>query len=147
MAKKPLKLVARTTEDVEVVSALLQDATVKVGDMTYRPGERRFACVVNRYRWEGRDGRRRRRGERVRAGVHADFVQAARVQNLSLDQHETVLDLLAIRAEVREGGPETLTFVFAGGAAIELTVDGFELVLEDISQPWRARRRPEHALD
>lgn len=147
MAKDQVKLVARTAEDVDVISALLQDATVKVGEMTYRPGERRFACVTNRYRWETVAGKRRRRGERIRSGLHIDFVLKAQVQSLALDQTEQVLELLAIRADGDPDVEASLTLVFAGGAAIKLQVDGLEMVLEDLSEPWRARRRPEHAVD
>ena len=44
-----LKLVALDQEDLAVISAHLQDAIVKVGDLTYLPRERRFALVARRF--------------------------------------------------------------------------------------------------
>ncbi len=61
-----LKLIAFDEEDLKVVSAHLQDAVVRVGDMAYLPKERRFAALLNRFDWElaagaGDGGKRRRK--------------------------------------------------------------------------------------
>jgi len=47
-----LKLIALDEEDLAVVSSLLQDAVVRVADMTYLPAHKRFAAIVNRFVWE-----------------------------------------------------------------------------------------------
>src|SRR3546814_14044449 len=38
---------------MDVVAALLQDALVPLGDMTYLAKEKRFVMVANRFRWHG----------------------------------------------------------------------------------------------
>ena len=60
-----LKLVALDPEDLAVLSAHLQDAIAKVGDIAYLPKEKRFAMVLNRFDWTGADGNSpvRRRAE------------------------------------------------------------------------------------
>ena len=40
------------TEDLQVLSARLQDAVLKLRDMSWQPKKRRFAVVVNRLQWE-----------------------------------------------------------------------------------------------
>src|SRR3546814_9083894 len=50
-ADKPLKLRAHDPADMDVVAALLQDALVPLGDMTYLAKETRFVMVANRFRW------------------------------------------------------------------------------------------------
>ena len=53
-----LKLLALDTEDLEVISAHVQDAVVRVADMGYARGDRRFALLMNRFDWESGQGRR-----------------------------------------------------------------------------------------
>ena len=65
-AMTELKLIALDEEDLAVVSSLLQDAVVRVTDMTYLPAQKRFAAIVNRFVWEkaakpGSDGKDYRR--------------------------------------------------------------------------------------
>ena len=74
---EPLKLIALDEEDLAVVSSLLQDAVLRVADMTYVPAQKRFAAVLNRFEWEKavkegertRTIRRRRVGAQIRPGV------------------------------------------------------------------------------
>src|SRR5262249_33293455 len=47
-----LKLRARDADDLVMVAALLQDALVALADIKYLGRERRFAMMVNRFRWE-----------------------------------------------------------------------------------------------
>ena len=47
-----LKLLALDTEDLEVISAHVQDAVVRVADMGYARGDHRFALLMNRFDWE-----------------------------------------------------------------------------------------------
>ncbi len=46
-----LKLVALDKDDMEVVSAHVQDAMVKVGDIFWKPREHRFVMAMNRFDW------------------------------------------------------------------------------------------------
>jgi hypothetical protein len=47
-----LKLAAEDEDDLKAISALVQDAVMTVGDLAFLPKARRFALVLNRYRWE-----------------------------------------------------------------------------------------------
>ncbi len=47
-----LKLIALDGEDLAIISAHLQDAVVRVGDMAFLPREHRFALLTNRFDWE-----------------------------------------------------------------------------------------------
>ena len=46
-----LKLVALDKEDIEVVSAHVQDALVRVADIIWQPREHRFVMALNRFDW------------------------------------------------------------------------------------------------
>ncbi len=46
-----LKLAALDTDDLQVVSAHVQDALVTASDMRYLPGESRFVLAMKRFAW------------------------------------------------------------------------------------------------
>ncbi len=47
-----LKLAAADAEDLQILSARLQDAVLKLKNVSWQPKRRRFALVVNRLQWE-----------------------------------------------------------------------------------------------
>ena len=53
MPMDPLKFIVLDEEDLEVVSAHVQDAVVKAADMLWRPQEKRVVVGLNRFDWEG----------------------------------------------------------------------------------------------
>ena len=67
--ERPLNLGAYEAEDLEVISSLVQDAVFPVTEMSWRVSARRFAILLNRFRWEDRVAaeRRGRAYERVQS--------------------------------------------------------------------------------
>ena len=139
--KGPLKLAALDADDLAVVSAHLQDAVAKVGDMAYLPKEKRFAMLVNRFDWtavgEGAVLRRR-------TGIHFERVLMARTRGFNPHDGETVLNLLTVEFEERDVPSGLVTLYFSGDAAIELEVECLEMALADLGPAWSARHRPRH---
>lgn len=106
-----LKLLALDSEDLDVVSAHVQDAVVRVGDMGYAKADRRFVLLMNRYVWEASDNRGR--GERRRAGLHFDYVTNAHADGIDLKQKDGVLELLAVGFEMTaEPGAQSMLELF-----------------------------------
>ena len=141
-AAGPLKLKAVDADDVSVLSAVLQDALVAVGEMAWLPDERRFVLVANRFRWEPGTALARPSFERTLSGLCIDEVRAVRRRGFSPRDGERILELLAIRAE-----GNTLYFDFAGGSSVRLDVDRIHCHLDDFGEPWPTRWRPRHPLD
>ncbi len=150
MADK-LNLIVQDEDDLQIVSAHLQDAIARVGDITYLPGERRFVLMFNRFRWEllGNAAAPRKKGEqdyqRVRTGLHFDDVNHAQVQGISRANGDAVLELLAIGFEADEPPSGKVFLTFAGGGAIRLDVECLEGLMRDISDAWPAKSLPAHA--
>ncbi len=71
----PLKLRAEDEEDLAVVSTILQDALVPVGEMAYLPEEKRFVLVANRFKWEAPPLSGGRLYERAHVGIAFDEVE------------------------------------------------------------------------
>lgn len=137
-----LKLRAEDAEDVSVLSAVLQDALVAVGEMTYQPEERRFVLVANRFRWEPEAAAQRRSFERILAGLRIDTVTAVQRRGFEPNDQDRLLALLALRSE-----GSALYLDFAGGSAIRLDVERIACHLDDLGEPWPTRWQPRHPLD
>lgn len=140
-----LRLAAGDAEDLQILSARLQDAVLKLKDVSWQPKKRRFAAVVNRLTWE--EGGK----TRVRAGLHFDSVLQVQSHKVKLGAGEAVIDLLAATFTPNAGKPDggedpggVVELVLAGGGAIRLTVECIEAELADLTQPWAARGTPDH---
>src|ERR1700759_4465121 len=128
-----MKLLAEDAEDLAVLSARLQDAAGKLKDFAFLPKQRRFACVVNRYRWEDP----KTPGTRVRAGLKFDGVLKAESQNIKRGAPEAVVSLLALKytGNGAEDPGGVIEMQFAGGGAIRLTVECIDAELSDLTTP------------
>ena len=140
-----LKLIALDEEDLAIISAHVQDAVMKVGDLQYLAQEDRFALAMNRFIWEKADGRRKTY-ERRRTALVFDRVKAVSTNRLRRDQPEAILNLLAIDFEPGEAPEGRVTLVFAGGAAIRLDVECVEARLADLGAAWETTVKPDHDL-
>ena len=103
MSEGGLKLMAEDEEDLAILSAHLQDAVMRVGDLAYLPKSRRFAAFLNRFCWEGCP--ENSVGERTRSGLHFNNVLKVQAMNVRQDDPDAVVELLALRFEPKaEGG-------------------------------------------
>jgi hypothetical protein len=137
-----LKLLALDTDDLEVISAATQDAVVRVPDMGYAIGDKRFALLMNRYAWE--IGENRSKGQRKRAALSFTRVNAVATAGIDMNAAEGVLELLDIRFELTDDPAGTIELRFAGGGTVRLTVECIEVRLEDLGAAWAAKGKPEH---
>ncbi len=139
-----LKLVALDREDLQIVSAHVQDAVMKVGDLHYTPREKRFVAAMNRYAWEGRGGLFRRKRERRNSVLHFDRVLAARTAGIDPARPDEVLSLLAVTFRPGEAPAGIVELAFAGGGTIRLDVECIEARLSDLGAAWQASSTPIH---
>lgn len=137
-------LAAEDAEDLEIISARLQDAVARVKDLAWLPNAHRFAALFNRFKWE--DVQRKRADLRVRSGLVFENVLSAKSQNIFYGNQEAVLSLLAIRFSPRaaEDPGGTVELVFSGGGALRLGVECIHASLADVSGEWAARGQPSH---
>jgi hypothetical protein len=128
-------------DDLAIVSAHLQDAIAKVGDMAYLPAEKRFAMLLNRFDWTTAG---KTEPVRKRAGIHFERVLAAKMKGIDLSKRDTVLNLLAVEFEEQEAPSGAVTLHFSGDGAIRLEVECLEAALSDLGPQWPAQKCPCH---
>lgn len=148
-----VRLLAEASEDLEVLSALLQDAIIPGEDMFHDRAGRRFVMVVNRFCWDRPpvEGVTSRDGgpvyERRLCGVQVRHVTSVRQAGMPLDRRSALLNLLAIRTNPDDSGDSWVELLFSEGAILRLDIEGLSVLAEDIDAGQPTPNRPEHDLD
>ena len=147
-ASRVLRLKAEDGDDLTAISALVQDGVLPVEEMQWDRSTRRFALLVNRFRWEDADAAQAvgRDFERVQAVLTIDSVLAVRRSGFDPRDTDQVISLLSVTFESGEDGAGRVVLTLAGDGAIGVDVECLDVMLTDVTQPYRAisGRVPEH---
>jgi hypothetical protein len=147
-AEKPLRLKALDAEDLGVLSGFVQDAVFPSSEMKWDRNARRFALLLNRFRWEdARQAETRNRAyERVQSVLAIEDVMRVQTQGIDARDSDMVLSVLAVTFEAGEDGGGHVLFTLAGDGAIRVEVEALEIVLKDVTRPYGApsKAKPEH---
>lgn len=139
-----LKLLALDTDDLSIISAHMQDAVFKVGDLSFSARSGFFSLAANRFVWE-KAARAAKSFERRRAALSFKRVEAVRSIGFDRNRTDEVMSLLAIRYVPKGEGPDGLVeLILAGGGMIALEVECIEAQLADTGGAWETTTRPEH---
>ena len=140
---KPLRLKALDTHDLTVVSSLTQDAVFPASEMKWDRKVRRFALLINRFRWEDDANVKgaRRQVERVQSVLSIEDVTAVQTQGVQAGDAYVVLSLLAITFEAGLDGTGRIILTLSGDGAIGVDVEAVEVFLRDVTRPYIAPSR------
>ena len=133
----PLNLGALDADDLQVISSLVQDAVFPITEMKWAARQRRFALLLNRFRWEDA-GKERHAPERVQSVLAFDNVLRVASNGIDRSEDDTILSLLSIRFEAGEDGAGDILLTLAGDGAIRLSVEAIEATLKDVTRPYAA---------
>jgi hypothetical protein len=139
-----LKLVALDEQDLSIVSAHVQDAVAKVGELEYLPNAKRFVLPLRRFAWEVKSGFLRQHNERRQSVLHFDRVLGVKTSGVRRDKPDEALSLLAVSFVPIDQPAGLIELVFSGGGAVMLDVECIEARLADIGGAWSASSRPVH---
>lgn len=141
-----LKFVVLDEEDLEIVSAHLQDAVVKVADVLWRPQESRVVVALNRFDWEGvKPGNPEYR--RRRSALRFERVLSCKCKSVNPAGKDAVLNLLAVEFAETDSPAGVVTLIFSGGGAVRLEVECLEAELADLGPTWTTGCCPAHAIE
>ena len=142
-----LKLRAVAAEDVEIMSALLQDGLVAARDLHYQKDEASFVMVINRFCWEQADDTESQtQPNRCLCGLKVAHVRRVSQRGLSagVNQFYNLLSISYQESKKNKNASNRLTFTFSDGYGIRLTVDELALIVQDIAAPHPGLARPQH---
>ena len=142
-----LKLRATAAEDVEIISALLQDGLVAASDLHYQKDEASFVMVINRFCWEqADDSESETQPNRCLCGLKVAYVKQVSQRGLSAgaNQFYNLLSITNEETKENEKAVNRLTFTFSDGYGIRLTVGKLALIVQDIAATHPGLARPQH---
>ncbi len=138
-----LKLLAEDAADLDIIGAAVQDALLRMGDISIDRKQRRFTVMLNRFRWERADATQP--FERVKAALSFEGVLGVKSRRVRPDMPEGLASILSIGfipGEEPPGG--VVRLMLAGGGEIALEVECLDAVLLDMGEAWRTPRKPDH---
>ena len=140
---EPVKFVALDRDDLEVVSAHLQDALVKVADISWRPQEKRLVVALSRFDWLAADGTRPEL-RRCQSALRFERVNCCKCRSVNPAGKDAVLNLLAVKFSQTDPPAGVVNLIFSGGGMLRLEVECLEVELADLGPSWPATARPVH---
>jgi hypothetical protein len=141
---KPMRLIANEADDVPPLAALVQDAALRAGDLSYVPGERHFTLRMNRFCHEVASAL----PLRAPSVLRINCVKKVQVRGIDPARQDMPLSLLTIAVEPLDAPACALTLHFAGGGRdVRLEVECVDVLLLDLAAPRRAKSRPNHPVE
>ena len=131
MKPKNLKLIARTVEDLRVVSAHLQDAIVNINDIANLKKNKILLLQLNRFMWEDVEKGLFRKNKRIRTILKFENVIKVKSRNINLAGKDKFLDFLTIETNQMTDNNYEMKILFAGDSILKVTAEVIEVTLDD----------------
>ena len=144
MKFKYLKLIAKTTDDLKVISAHLQDSIVSTNDIANLKKNRIFLMQLNRFMWEDVEKGVFRKNKRIRTVLKFENVLKVSSKNIKLNDNEIFLDFLAIESKKMPDKTQEMNLIFSGNSVIKVVAEVIEVSLDDQGEPWSTKSKPKH---
>ncbi len=144
MEAKNLKLIARTEEDLRIVSAHLQDSIASIADIANLKKNKIFLMQLNRFMWEDVEKGVFRKNKRIRTILKFENVMNVISKNINQQKKDKFLDFLAIETNVTPDKNYEMKIIFAGDAIIRVECEVIEVTLDDQGEPWDTKNKPKH---
>ena len=143
MRAKNLKLIARTDEDLRIISAHLQDSIVKTTDIASLKKNKIFLMQLNRFMWEDVEKGVFRKNKRIRTVLKFDNVIEVNSKNISQTSKDRFLDFLAIESNQMPDNNYEMKLIFSGDSVIRIIAEVIEVTLDDQGEP---KNKPKHKV-
>ena len=129
MDKKYLaKIIATDNEGLQTISACCSGALIKISDIKYLESNKVFLLSLKRNKVESN-----KVSERIDSICRFDFVYNVKSKNIDQNDHNLVLELIAIDYMKNKDDYE-INLIFSKNAHIALTTETIEVRLEDQSE-------------
>ncbi len=146
MVVKNLKLIAKTEEDIRVVSAHLQDSIASVSDIANLRKNKIFLMQLNRFMWEDVEKGVFRKNKRIRTVLKFENVLNVFSKNINQHKKDNFLDFLAIETIKMPDNNYEMRIFFAGDSIIRIIVEVIEVTLDDQGEAWETKNKPKHQV-
>ena len=144
MKIQKLKLIAKTEDDLRVISAHLQDSIVKISDIASLKKNRLFLMQLNRFMWEDVEKGVFRKNKRIRTVLKFENILKVASKNVDQKKNDRFLDFLAIETTQMPDKNYEMNLIFSGDVVLKLVAEAIEVTLDDQGSPWESKNKPKH---
>ena len=144
MKAKNLKLIARTEDDLRIVSAHLQDSIASISDIANLKKNKIFLMQLNRFMWEDVEKGVFRKNKRIRTILKFDNILKVNSKNINQSKKDTFMDFLAIESNQMPDNNYEMKITFAGDSVIKIISEVIEVTLDDQGEAWDTKNKPKH---
>ena len=144
MKVKNLKLIAKTEDDLRVVSAHLQDAIANTSDIANLTTNKIFLMQLNRFMWEDVEKGVFRKNKRIRSILKFENVIKVISKNINQSKKDKFLDFLTIETNQMPDNNYEMKIVFAGDLIIKIIAEIIEVTPDDQGEAWETKNIPKH---
>ena len=146
MKVKNLKLIARTEDDLRVISAHLQDSIASISDIANLKKNKIFLMQLNRFMWEDVEKGVFRKNKRIRTILKFENVLEVYSRNINQHKKDKFLDFLAIESSTMPDNNYEMKIIFSGDSIIKIICEAIEVTLDDQGEAWDTKNKPKHKV-
>ena len=128
MNKYLAKIIATDKEGLQMISACISGAKVKVSDIKYLESNKVFLLSIERIKVENEN-----EDKKVNSICRFDFVDKVKSKNIDQSNQATILELVGIDY-LKNNDVYEINLFFSNNAHIALTAETIEAILEDQSE-------------
>ena len=128
MNKYLAKIIATDKEGLQMISACISGAKVKVSDIKYLETNKVFLLSIERIKVENEN-----EDKKVNSICRFDFVDKVKSKNIDQSNQELVLELVGIDY-LKNNDVYEINLFFSNNSHIALTAETIEAILEDQSE-------------
>jgi len=122
------KIIANDQEGLQMISACISGAKVKIANIKYLPSNKVFFISIERTKVETDQ-----ENKRINSICRFDFIDKVRSKNIDQSNQEMILDLIGIDY-LKNKAEYEINLIFNNNAYIALTTETIEVRLEDQSE-------------
>ena len=139
-----LNLIGENEEDLNIMSAYLQDSIVLTKDIIFLKKNKSFIMMANRFMWEDAEKGLLREAKRIRTAIKFENVIKVKSKNITHKKKIDTLEFLAMKCNKDDGKNKKIKIFFSGNSAIILILEAIEIVMNDLGDPWNVQFVPKH---
>ena len=126
MSKEYLKkIIARSAEDLQIISACCSEGKVKINDIKYLKKNKIFLIYINRIAKEIENS-----SNKLNSIIRFEYIQASKSKNIDQKKQNQDLELISIDI-FKKNNIFEITLLFMDNKIITLTAEIIEVTLED----------------
>ena len=119
------KIIAKSPEDLQFISACCYQAKVKISDIKYLPKNKIFIISLERYNRETEEKK-----SKINSIIKFEFIESTKSKKIDQNDPDLILELLAIDI-FKKNFKYEIVLLFSNNKIINLNAEVIEITLED----------------